>query len=281
MTHDTTGNGSGRRIVRILLGGAVAATSVLLVLPTPAGAVINGTSDGSTHGYVGAVDGRGLGQVQFGSGVLISSTVFLTAGHGTAHFEAAGLTRARVTFDPVVTDESTWYEGTVHTNPAYAGNGGGLGNTDIGDLGVIVFDEPVPGVTPASLPTSYYLDGLIAGARAPRFEIVGYGVSRYAGGPAGGGKRRLDFSSGGTRRLATAAFASLSPSWLRLRGLGSSEICQGDSGSPSLVAGTDVVVGITDLVMSLDGGECESGAWEERIDTPAARAFLDDYVTLP
>ena len=33
--------------------------------------------------------------------------------------------------------------------------------------------------------------------------------------------------------------------------------------------------------MSLDGFECESGPWEQRVDTPGARAFLSQYVRLP
>src|SRR3954451_13626797 len=211
----------------------------------PAAAVIDGTADGNRHPYVGAVDGRPLGgPVQFGTGVLISPTVFLTVGHGTAHFDAAGVTRARVTFDPVVTASSTWHEGTVHTNPGYEPNGSG-NRGDFGDLGVIVSDEPVVGITPARLPGADYLSRLARGAEPPRFDIAGYGVSRYTGGSDGGGKRRLDFGSAGTRRLATEAFSSLSPGWLRLHSTGSGDICTGDSGSPSVLAGTDLVLGLT------------------------------------
>ncbi|RNL77735.1 trypsin-like serine protease [Nocardioides marmorisolisilvae] len=247
----------------------------------PATAVIGGTADGNRHPYVGAVDGRPLGgPVQFGSGVLISPTVFLTVGHGTAHFDAAGVSRARVTFDPVVTASSVWHEGTVHTNPGY--DPGGKGNRgDFGDLGVIVFDEPVTGIQPARLPGADDLTWLLRGNGQPRFEIAGYGVSQYVGGPNGGGKRRLDFGSAGTRRLATEAFSSLSPGFLRLHATGSADICTGDSGSPSILAGTDLVLGLTAVQWSLSGGECESGPWEQRVDTPGARAFLAHYVDLP
>lgn len=58
---------------------------------SPAAAVIGGVPDGVGHPYAGAVDGRPVGgPVQFGSGVLISPTVFLSVGHGTARFDAAG-----------------------------------------------------------------------------------------------------------------------------------------------------------------------------------------------
>jgi len=247
----------------------------------PAGAVIDGAPDGDRHPYVGAVDGRPLGgPVRFGSGVLVSPTVFLTVGHGTAHFDDAGVTRASVTFDPVVTASSTWHEGTVHTNPGYDPTRSGT-RGDFGDLGVIVFDEPVTGIAPARLPGADDLARLLQATSRPRFEIPGYGVSGYTGGPDDGGKRRLDFSSAGTRRLATEAFSSLSPGFLRLHSTGSGDICTGDSGSPSLLAGSDLVLGLTAVQWSLSGGECESDPWEQRVDTPGARAFLSQYVSLP
>jgi hypothetical protein len=260
-------------ILRILALGALAA----LAVSAPAGAVIDGVPDGVRHPYVGAVDGRSVGgPVKFGSGVLISPTVFLTVAHGTARFDAAGLTRARVTFDSVADDSSTWYEGTVHTNPAWDPSAQGQ-RGDFGDLGVIVFDAPIPGITPASLPGAATLDRLPDHAR---FEIPGFGVSRYVGGSSGAGKRRPDFSSGGTRNLADEVFASLSPGWLRLRAAGKAEICTGDSGAPSLLAGTNLVLGVTSVEWSLAGSECESGPWEQRVDTAAARAFLSQYVPL-
>src|SRR4029079_241548 len=169
-----------------------------LAAGTPAGAIIDGDPDAGRHPYAGAVDGRPVGgPVRFGSGVLISPTVFLTVAHGTARFEAAGITRARVTFDEVVTDSSTWYEGTIHTNPNYDPNGQGQ-RGDFGDLGVIVFDAPIPGITPATLPPANYLEHVNGRAR---FEIPGYGISRYTGASDGGGKRIRDVNSGGVRTV--------------------------------------------------------------------------------
>lgn len=266
--------GAARAVLLMIAVAVIASTG-------PATAVLDGTTDGDRHPYVGAVDGRPLGgPVKFATGVLVSPTVFLTVGHGTAHFDAAGVTRARVTFDPVVTASSVWHEGTVHTNPGYDPTGSGT-RDDFGDLGVIVLDEPVTGITPARLPTADYLGRLARGTAQPRFEIAGYGVSRYTGGSDGGGKRSLDFDSAGTRRLATEAFSSLSPGFLRLHSTGSGDICTGDSGSPSVLAGTDLVLGLTAVQWSLAGAECESGPWEQRVDTPGARAFLSQYVSLP
>lgn len=258
------------------VGVAAAVLAALLVTSTPAEAVIGGQDDAGGHPYVGGIDTRPLGSpLTTASGVLISPTVFLTAGHGTRFFERAGLTRARVTFDPVASDSSTWHEGTVHTNPAYDP----MNTMDPGDLGVIVFDEPVAGVTPASLPTERALERL--GLRHFDFNVVGYGVSRYVGGSDGAGTPRPDWSSAGTRKVAQQAFASLGSAWLRLRMDAGAEICIGDSGAPSLLGGSNVVAGITVGAPSLSGGQCESEPWDMRVDTPAARRFLRDYVTLP
>ena len=59
------------------------------------------------------------------------------------------------------------------------------------------------------------------------------------------------------------------------------QLCIGDSGAPSLLGSSDLVAGIFIGSLSLSGGQCESAAWDQRVDTPAARAFLRQYVNLP
>ena len=81
--------------------------------------------------------------------------------------------------------------------------------------------------------------------------------------------------------LRPSEWLALAPGWLRLHAAGSADICFGDSGSPSILSGTNLVLGITAVEWSLAGSECESGLWEQRVDTPAARAFLSQYVPLP
>ena len=53
-------------------------------------------------------------------------------------FAAQGLTHPRVTFEPVAGTASTWYTGTVYTNPAYDPRRA----DDPGDLGVVALDRP-------------------------------------------------------------------------------------------------------------------------------------------
>jgi hypothetical protein len=53
-------------------------------------------------------------------------------------FAAQGLTHPRVTFELVAGTASTWYTGTVYTNPACDPRPA----DDPGDLGVVVLDRP-------------------------------------------------------------------------------------------------------------------------------------------
>lgn len=258
-----------RRALAVVL--ALAAT---VLLSAPAQAIIGGQTDGTRHPYAGAIESP-PGSDLVVSGVLISPTVYLTAGHVTRRFDAAGLTRARVTFDPVVSDSSTWYTGTVHTNPEYDPQSA----DDPRDLGVVVFDAPIPGISPASLPTAGQLDALgPRGLSGETFTVVGYGFSRFAGGPNGGGTPQPDPMSGGTRRVARQSFLSLTQSWLRVLQHEDGRVCGRDSGAPSLFGETDVIAGIN--IGSL-GQQCTSAAWNMRVDTPSARTFLGQFVALP
>lgn len=109
-----------------------------LMPAAPAGASVGGQPDESAHPYVGFLGASPIGRPDGPTGVLISPTVLLTAGHVTQSFAAQGLTHPRVTFEPVAGTASTWYTGTVHTNPAYdprrADDPGDLGGRAAGVL---------------------------------------------------------------------------------------------------------------------------------------------------
>lgn len=264
---------SERRLVKSTVA-VVAVVAATVLFAVPSRAIIGGEVDGTRHPYVGAIDARLIGGHVTPSGVLISPTVFLTAGHATRRWDNAGVSRARVTFDPVVTATSTWYWGTVHTDPAYDPDSA----SDPNDLGVIVFDSPIPGITPASLPTQGLLDQLgPQGLSSQTFTVVGYGVTRFVAGSNGAGDPEPDLTSGGTRKLAHQSFDSLTPAWLRVGEHLDGQICSGDSGSPGLLGGSNVIAGIT----AVDFPGCDNAAWDMRLDTAPHRAFLAQYVTLP
>jgi hypothetical protein len=266
------------RGTRIAFAGLVLAVGAQLSIAGPAAAIIGGQVDGARHPFVGAVDTRLAGAPVAASGILISPTVVLTAAHVTRFFDRAGQTRARVTFDPVVSESGTWYWGTVHTNPAY---NLGTPKDDPNDLAVIVLDTPVIGITPAALPTERFLDQLGSRTLATQtYTKVGYGVANFLGGPYGPGVPYPfpDLGSAGTRKLEHLQFMSLTPGWLRFHQTDGTA-CFGDSGGATLLGDSSLVVGLT--ITSGNLTLCEADAWDMRLDTPAHRAFLSQYVSLP
>jgi hypothetical protein len=250
-------------------GPIVVALLALALSASPVLAVIGGEVDGTRHPYVGAHDAGGPCGRGFGSGVLVSPTVYVMSGHGAHFCLDRGITRMRVTFDPVIDPAGTYHEGTIHGHPDYAGQ------SKENDVAVIVFDEPIVGIAPARLPPAGLLDDLgPGGLRGRTFTVVGYGISRIIGGPYGSGQPHVDGASGGTRKLLHETFLSVARDKLRLLMHEDGQTCAGDSGSPALFAGTDLIAGL-----SVGGdGFCANMDEHQRLDTPAVRDFLDQFL---
>jgi len=239
-----------------------------------ASGIVGGVVDGTAHRNVGALVAELNGQKNWEcSGVLVSSTVFVTAGHCTAYLESLGIadTAVWVTFDPVFdATAGTFLSGTMHTNPAFNRT-----QSDPSDLGVVVLNSPI-GITPAQLPSAGLLDSLAAahGLAGQTFTAVGYGSDqRLFGGPP-------RFSYDGVRRSATSTFNALNPAWLRLSqnpATGNGGTCYGDSGGPNFLGTSQIIAAVT------NGGDtvCRATNVDYRLDTRTARAFLGNYVTLP
>lgn len=108
-----------------------------------------------------------------------------------------------------------------------------------------------------------------------RFVAVGYGTVRKekAKGPAS-----LFFD--GQRRFAEQSFNALGKTWLHLSmdpSTGSGGTCFGDWGGPHFIGRSDVVASLT-----VTGDRfCRAKDVTYRVDTASARAFLDDFVSLP
>jgi Trypsin len=244
--------------------------------------VTNATVDNNLHPNVGTIVAEYLTpgvKDQACTGVLISSTVFLTAGHCVAILEEVfNVTQVWVTFDTVFTPSATLYSGTMHLNPAFPGQGA----SDPEDLGVIVLDSPVQGISPAALPSLGLLDRMSADGslKDTLFTIVGYGATNtvFGGGPPDPNQGK------GTRRYATEGFAALNPDLLRLSqnavfGYGGSN--HGDSGSPNFVGAGNSETSIVAAITSSGDTWGISQNVAYRLDTPEARAFLGQFVILP
>jgi V8-like Glu-specific endopeptidase len=249
---------------RTLIGGAAAAAA--LALAAAALAITNGTPDGNGHPYVGALlapQAFSDGTWEECSGTLVSPTVFLTAEHCDE-----GLPRVKVTFDSSYDAATgTTYTGTWHGDPQYTGNQTG----DPHDIAVVVFDKPIRGITPAKLPTLGQLDSLSGG---DPIVSVGYGAQSVTQDQG----KHLNYAD--VRYVATGSFTTLTQVYLKASmnpAHGDGGTCYGDSGGPNFLGSTNVVAATT-----ITGDMwCRSTNVDYRLDTPVARAFLGQYVTLP
>jgi Trypsin len=260
----------------------LAAIAALVAVGSAAGET-NSRPDGNDHPYVaqfvGDFNPASPGLEAGCSGVLISPTVFLTAAHCIANRPVRQRTQKYVTFDSAWATPGSPTD--LHAVATYAWNPlfDGPGFTSKHDIAVFVLAEPVTGIMPARLPTAGLLDELGAhgGLVGQTFESVGYGSQ---GVEYGGDRPRIVFPPVWERRQTIAGFAALTPDMLHLLtedAVGYGGNCYGDSGAPHLLAGTDIAVGTASFI---DTG-CEALSANPRLDTPSARAFLGEYVTLP
>jgi secreted trypsin-like serine protease len=249
---------------------AAAALAAALTFAAAGSAIVNGVPDGNRHPEVGAL----LAQQAFSdgtwaecSGTLIAPRVFLTAAHCDE-----GVSRVEVTFDTSYDPaKGTTYSGTWHADPAYD-----QAQSDPHDIAVVVLDRTVRGITPARLPTAGSLDGL---SGDQQLTPVGYGAQSVTNDPGG-----HTFHYADVRFMAVGTLNSVTPSWLRVsqnRSTGNGGTCYGDSGGPNFFGAGSSETRIVAATTITGDTPCRSTNVDYRLDTPSARAFLGQYVTLP
>jgi Trypsin len=240
-----------------------------LLLAAPARAITYGIPDGNRHPEVGALlapQAYSDGTWAACSGTLISPTVFLTAAHCDL-----GVDRVAVTFDSSYDPTTgTEYWGTWHADPNYT-----QAQNDPHDIAVVVLDQAVTGITPARLPAAGSLDGLRVGTP---FTSVGYGAQSVTidHGPS--------FHYADVRYVATGGLLAVTPSWLRISmnpARGDGGTCYGDSGGPNFLGAGATETNIVAAITITGDAMCRATNVDYRLDTPSARAFLGQYVTLP
>lgn len=258
--------------------------ALLFVAYTPAKAITYGVPDGNDHPYVGSMvlqhaDGS---LHQWCSGTLIAPKVFMTASHCTIDMDSYLAERPGsamlVTFDPVISTDSTFYSGQMITNPAYIT---ATGYDDPGDVAVILLTVAPEGITPAQLPSAWLLEQLKDDHTLDNtlFTAVGYGTVRVTNRTAQQG-----FLDNNARNRVDQSFLSLTNAWVTFSmnlATGNGGTCYGDSGGPHFIHKNGVETNIVVAVTVSGDAVCKATDKDYRVDTVSARSFLGKYVTLP
>ena len=258
---------------RLLVSAACAAA--LLIAAIPLRAITDGERDLNRHPYVGlmvaqAADGTPLWRC---SGTLLSSTLFLTAGHCTE----APAAHVEIWFDDDVESgiPGNGYPfkgdagGTPYTHPQYDPRAFFLF-----DLGVVVLKQGITMSQYGKLPQLNVLDKLAKsrGTQDVTFTAVGYGLQKSY-------PDQASFLANNVRvrMLARPHLIQINTgltgdfSILLSNNANTGGTCFGDSGGPNFIDDTNVVGGVTSFGMN---GNCAGTGGVYRVDRADDLNFL-------
>ena len=273
---------------KVLLLVAALAAAVSLGAAAPASAITDGQPDGEAHPFVGLMvakdaDGNPLWRC---TGTLLSSTLFLTAGHCTeepavsvdiwfdAHLEVdpnytsianggTGCENPLVVGYPCYGADAT---GTPYTHPDYDPN-----RFYYRDLGVVVLDSPVEMEQYGILPEADQLDPLATkrGRQNVEFTAVGYGLQRI---------NPVFIEAELTRMVSHPKLIQINVpgftgdySLLLTNNARTGGTCVGDSGGPYFIGDSYVLGGVTSFGIN---GNCAGTGGVFRLDRSWALDWL-------
>jgi V8-like Glu-specific endopeptidase len=264
-THIKKG-GINMRKASLVTAASLLAASVMTA--APAHAVTDGSLDGGRHPYVGLMvaqddTGKPLWRC---SGALLSSRLFLTAGHCTE----APAAHVEIWFDTDVESgiPANGYPfsgdtgGTPHTHPGY-----NAAAFFLHDLGVVVLDTPMVMQKYGTLPELNVLDAMAKrrGRQNTTFTAVGYGLQESFPDQASflehNTKVRM-FAEPHLLQINTPGFTG-DFSILLSNNHATGGTCFGDSGGPNFIGDSTVIGGVTSFGMN---GNCAGTGGVYRVD---------------
>ncbi len=254
-------------------------------------AITYGEPDGDEHPYVGVVavyDDSGV-FVTRGTGILMSPTVVLTAGHVTWVAENLFSKHyVKVSFEsdlsqfvlPPDYDDPAWealsYNGTPYTHPNYYPDDRYFPNTC--DIGVIELDEPVEGIDEYGLlPEISALDVLATkrGHQDRIFTTVGYGYQSVRPFLQIDVVRYKATSKLVNLRSALTDGYNLHTSNNPGKGQGTGGSCFGDSGGPVFFDDTSVIAAIVSFGKN---NNCKGADFGYRMDIPDSQNYVYSFL---
>lgn len=247
----------------------VLATTLMLMLlaAVPAAAITDGELDGNGHPYVGlmvAQDAKGSPLWRC-SGTLLSSTLFLTAGHCTeapaAHVEIWFAADVESGIPANGYPRKGDVGGTPYTHPSYNPNA-----FYRYDLGVVVLDKPMRMKKYGALPDQDVLDRLAQqrGVQNVTFTAVGYGLQESFPDAASWKENNQR-----VRMVAHPHLVQINTgltgdfSLLLSNNTHTGGTCFGDSGGPNFIGSSNVVGAVTSFGLN---GNCAGTGGVYRVD---------------
>lgn len=256
-----------------------------------AGAITGGQADGTAHPNVAIIAYYDASGRQRCTATLVSPTVLVTA----AHCADGALGATAVSFSSVIAQSPAdslppaqdatvgytrselaadgWLSGQAHADPAYSHF---TDKDNWNDVGVVVLDQPVTGITPATIAPAGYLDQFTPNIlNQTLFTAVGYGVEM--GQNASGPQNPTPQSYPILRRVADEPGQKLMTQILQVNGnpndpFGTGGTCYGDSGGPSFNGGYQVTVTSYSLT-----NDCRYIAGFQRLDIPVVQSWLATF----